>query len=65
MTLKPCPYCKSEDVECANICGHAHQVVCNNCGATGPSHATKHKVGDLWSDQLARKSWNAGKQVQS
>ena len=64
MTLKPCDYCKSDDVNVENCMGVTIQVQCASCGAAGPSFEIRKKVGDLWAREAAIKSWNTGKAVQ-
>lgn len=49
MTLKPCHFCNSDDVD-VNIIADWYQVKCNRCGMRGPK---------CWYEIDAKKSWDS------
>lgn len=48
MTIKPCPFCRSDEVEAEYLC--AHYVACDSCGAMGPGCATEEAAIAMWND---------------
>lgn len=48
--LKPCPFCSSLEVETATI--KSWWVVCNNCGAKGPTKPTENRAALAWNKRV-------------
>jgi Lar family restriction alleviation protein len=64
-TLKPCPFCGSDDAFVEMNDSISTSVVCNDCGARGPisyhddkDYDIEHKLDLLPGEISARKNWN-------
>ena len=66
--LKPCPFCKSEDVEISayddrNAHGEFlltwHVVICNDCAGHGPSEYTEKRAAQSWNREECRIAINS------
>jgi len=66
-TLKPCPFCGSENLYSGQVSFAAYGVECKECGSKGPSYGLPDKsdktIGDLMAElqNKAIKSWNSRK----
>ncbi len=49
--MKPCPFCKSENIELAPRVGFPVQIQCCNCGALGPLKLTGREAEATWNSQ--------------
>jgi uncharacterized Zn finger protein len=53
MMINPCPFCLTEDVEVVPLGHRRFSVLCNNCGACGPSASSHREAREKWDDQPA------------
>ena len=58
-TIAPCPFCGSQDVSVADVCGDGSRYVveCDNCNAKGPFYFEKNNFDNI-TKQDAITLWN-------
>ena len=58
MTLKPCPFCGSEDVKevYTFYTIFRHSVYCKNCYTEGPAKPTEAEAVEAWNNRIKEPS---------